>query len=85
MEREANIWSVNETSTHCDNAIEARRPDIVAVDQKRKNCLIEDIGIPADVTLGEKEKEKIGKYQDLKEENWKNMEFDRCKGITRCI
>ena len=59
------LW---EMSIQCDNAIEARRPDIVVVDKKRKNCLIVDIAIPADVTVGEKEKEKIGKYQDLKRE-----------------
>ena len=43
----------------CNNVIEARRPDIVVVDKKRKNCQIIDIAIPADATVGRKEKEKI--------------------------
>ena len=58
------LWDM---SIQCDNVIEARRPDIVVVvDKKRKSCLIVDIAIPTAVTVGEKE--KIGKYQDLKRE-----------------
>ena len=55
-------------SIQCDNVIEARRPDIVVIDQKRTSCFIVDIVIPADVTVGEKKnkKENVGKYQDLK-------------------
>ena len=57
------LWDM---SIQCDNVIEARRPDIVVVDKKRKSCFLVDIAIPADVTVGEKEQEKIGKYQDFK-------------------
>ena len=46
--------------------MDARRPDIIVVDKKRKSCLTVDIAIPTDASVGEKEKEKIGTYQDLK-------------------
>ena len=53
----------------CDHVIEARRPDIVVVNKQEKKCTIIDIAIPADKRIGEKEIEKIEKYQDLKREN----------------
>ena len=52
----------------CDYVIEARRPDIIIVDKKEHKGLIIDIAVPADVNVGEKEKEKVEKYQDLKRE-----------------
>ena len=59
------LWDIN---IQCDNIIEARRPDIVLVDKNNRICTIIDIAVPADVRVAEKEREKIGKYQDLKRE-----------------
>ena len=49
-----------------ENVIEARRPDIIAFGKKEKKRIIIDIGVPADVRVGEKEIEKVEKDQDLK-------------------
>ena len=46
--------------------IEARRSDIVVIDEKKGVCMIVDIAVPADRKVEEKEIEKIEKYQDLK-------------------
>ena len=51
-----------------DNLIEARRPDLIVIDKKEQKGKINDITVPADVTVEEKEKEKVEKYQDLKKE-----------------
>ena len=48
-----------------DHVIEARRPDLVAVDKKDRSCKIIDVGVPGDSRIEEKEKDKIEKYQDL--------------------
>ena len=52
----------------CDHVIEARRPDIVVVNKQDRKCTIIDIAVPADKRIGEKENEKVEKYQDLKRE-----------------
>ena len=57
------LWDIN---IQCDNIIEARRPNIVLVDKNDRICTIIDIAVPADVRVAEKEREKMGKYQDLK-------------------
>ena len=59
------LWDNN---VQCDNVIEARGPDIIVVDKKVHKRLIIDIAVPADVNVGEKEKEKVEKYRDLKRE-----------------
>jgi len=59
------LWDVN---IQCDHVIEARRPDIVVVNKQEKKCTIIDISVPADKRIGEKENEKVEKYQDLKRE-----------------
>ena len=51
-----------------DNLIDARRPDLIVIDKKEQKGIIIDITIPDDVTVEEKEKEKVEKYQDLKKE-----------------
>ena len=54
--------------------IEARRPDIIVIDKKERKGIIIDIAVPADVLVREKEREKVGKSQDLKREigrSWK--------------
>ena len=52
------LWDIN---VHCDNVIEARRPDIIEID-------IISNAVPADVRVGEKERKKMEKYQNLKRE-----------------
>ena len=59
------LWDIN---VQCDNVIEARRPDIIVIDKKERKGIIIDIGVPADVRVGEKEREKVEKHQDLKRE-----------------
>ena len=46
------------------DVIKARRPDLVVVDKER-SCKIIDFAVPGDRRIEEKEKDKIGKYQDL--------------------
>ena len=55
-------------SIHTDHVIEARRPDLVAVDKKERICKIIDFAVPGDSRIEEKEKDKLGKYQDLGKE-----------------
>ena len=59
------LWDVN---IQCDHVIEARRPDIVVVNKQERKCTIIDIAVKADKRIGEKENEKVEKYQDLKRE-----------------
>ena len=51
-------------SIQTDQVIEARRPDLVAVDKKERSCKIIDFAFPGDSRI-EKEKDKIEKYQEL--------------------
>ena len=55
-------------SIQTDHVKEARRPDLVVVDKKRRTCKIIDFAVPGDSRIEEKEKEKIEKYQDLRRE-----------------
>ena len=59
------LWNIN---VQCDNVIEARRPDVIVIDKKERKGIIIDIAVPTDVRVGEKEKEKVEKYLDLKKE-----------------
>ena len=52
-------------SIKTDHIIEARRPDLVAVDKKERICKIIDFAVPGDSRIEEKEKDKIEKYQDF--------------------
>ena len=52
----------------CDRMVEARRPDIVFVDKKKREIKILDVAVPGDGRVKDKELEKIEKYQLLKEE-----------------
>ena len=51
-----------------DHVIEARRPDIILVEKKKRSAVIIDIAVPGDTRIVSKEEEKILKYQDLKRE-----------------
>ena len=59
------LWNIN---VNCYNVIEARRPDIILIDKKERKGIIIDTAVPADVRVGEKEREKMEKYQDLRNE-----------------
>ena len=59
------LWDM---TIQCDHYIEARRPDILVVEKESKKALIIDIASPGDCNVGEKESEKVVKYQDLKRE-----------------
>ena len=52
-------------SIQTDHVIEARRPDLVVIDKKERSCKIIDFAVPGDSKIEEKEKDRIGKYQDL--------------------
>ena len=52
-------------SIQTDHVIEARRPDLVVVDKKERSCKIIHLAVPGDSRIGEKEKDKVEKYQDL--------------------
>ena len=51
-----------------DPVIEARRPDLVVVDKKRRTCKFIDFVVPGDSWIEEKQKVKIENYQDLRRE-----------------
>ena len=59
------FWDIN---VPCDNVIEAKRPEITVIGKKERKAIIIDIGVPADVEVGEKEREKVEKYWDMKRE-----------------
>ena len=73
------MWDVN---IQRDHVIEARRPDIVVVNKQERKCTV-DIAEATDKRIGEKENEKVDKYQDLKR-NCKNVEHENCAGGTNC-
>ena len=55
-------------SIQTDHVIEAQRPDLVSVDKKGRTGKIIDFAVPGGSRIEETEKEKIGKYQDLRRE-----------------
>ena len=59
------LWDIN---VQCDKVVETRKPDIILIDKKEQKGIIINIVVPADVRVGEKEREKMEKYQDLKRE-----------------
>ncbi|CAB4022312.1 Hypothetical predicted protein [Paramuricea clavata] len=59
------LWDFN---IQCDHVIECRRPDIVVVLKKEKECKIIDIAVPGDCRICIKKTEKVEKYEELKRE-----------------
>ena len=59
------LWDIN---IQCDNLIETRRPNLIVIDKKEQKGITTETFVPTDVRGEEKEKEKVGKYQDLKKE-----------------
>ena len=56
------MWDHNICTNH---NIEARRPDIVLVKKKAKECFLIDIAMSGDVRVVEKKEKKMKKYRDL--------------------
>ena len=52
-------------SIQTDHVIEAWRPDLLVVDKRERSCKIFDFAVPGNSMIENKEKDKIGKYQDL--------------------
>ena len=78
--REWRYQSTVDINIQCANLIQARRPDLIVLDKKEQKGIIIDIAVPADVRVEKKEKEKVEKYQDLKNEirrlwNLRNVEI----------
>ena len=59
------VWHIN---VQCDNVIEAIRPDIILIANKKRKGIIIDIAVPVDARVAEKERKKVEKYQNLKRE-----------------
>ena len=59
------LWHIN---VQCDNVIEAIRPDIILIANKKRQGIIIDIAVPVDARVAEKERKKVEKYQNLKRE-----------------
>ena len=59
------LWDMN---IQRDHVIEARTPDIVVVNKQERKCAIGDTAVPGDKRIGEKENEKVEKYQELNRE-----------------
>ena len=57
------LWNIN---VLCDNVTEARILDIVLIDKKERKGIIIDINVQANLRVGEKERKKLEKYQELK-------------------
>ena len=49
-------------NVQCDGMVEARRPDIIFVDNQAKEAKIKDVAIPEDPRVKDKELEKIEQY-----------------------
>ena len=59
------LWHIN---VQCDNVIEAIRPDIILIANKKRKGIIIDIAVPVDARVAEKERKEMEKYQNLKRE-----------------
>ena len=57
------LWNIN---VLCDNVTEARILDIILIDKKERKGIIIDINVQANLRVGEKERKKLEKYQELK-------------------
>ena len=66
------MWNL---SIQTDHFIKIRRPDLVVVDKKRRTCKIIDFAVPGHSSIEKKGKEKIERFQDLRKELQKIMQF----------
>ena len=70
------LWDV---MIQCDREIKAKKLDVVVVNKNERSCAIIDMAIPGDITVGEQEKEKIERYQEIKREikrMWNNRSIN---------
>ena len=68
MPQSENFKTLRHFTVQCDRKIEARRPDLVFIDKKKREVVIIDVAIPGDDRVKDKELEKLEKYQLLKDE-----------------
>ena len=75
---------LRDINVQCDNVIEPRRPDIIVIDKKEWKGIIIDINfaVPADVTVGEKEREKVKKIPGFEERDQKTVETQNGRDRT---
>ena len=59
------LWNFDVQTNH---VIQARGPDVIAIDKEKKECKIIDFAMPYDSRVNAKEVEKIEKCQDLARE-----------------
>ena len=64
--KHANFSGIFEIQT--DHLIQARWPDLVIINNKKRTCQIVDFAVSADHRVKLKENEKKDKYQDLARE-----------------
>ena len=62
-------------SSQTDHFIKIRRPDLVVIDKKRRTWKIIDFAVPGYSSIEKKGKEKIEKFQDLRKELQKIIQF----------
>ena len=70
------LWDV---MIQCDREIKAKKLDVVVVSKNERSCAIIDMAIPGDIRVGEQEKEKIERYQEIKREikrMWNNRSIN---------
>ena len=70
------LWDV---MIQCDREIKAKKLDVVVVSKNERSCAIIDMAIPGDITVGEQDKEKIERYQEIKREikrMWNNRSIN---------
>ena len=75
-------------SIKTDHVVEARRPDLVVVDKKRRTCKIIDFAVPGDSRIAEREEEdgkvlrsKKGVTEDL---GCESENYTISCGLFRC-
>ena len=59
------LWDFN---IQTDQLISARKPHLIIINKKKRNCKIVDFAVPADHRINLKESEKKDKYLDLARE-----------------
>ena len=76
-------------SIQTDHVIEARRPDFIVVDKKRRTCKIIDFALPGDSRIGEKKKKEDRKVSRSKRGVTEDLECESedytiSYGLFRC-
>ncbi|KAL1447392.1 hypothetical protein WDU94_012405 [Cyamophila willieti] len=72
-------------SIQTDRTIPCNRPDIVIKNKKKKECLLIDVSVPADMNVDKKENEKKLKYTDLAIEIQRMWNMKSCKIVPVVI